>query len=96
MNNLAEEKRYTYADYITWGDDIRYELIDGIPYAMASPSRAHQKISVELSGRLWQFLRGKPCEVYHAPFDVRVNYRPPVEAAACNCPAVRTAQASRV
>lgn len=69
----AEKIRYTYADYANWDDKIRYELIDGVAYAMASPSRMHQKISGELYGRLWQFLRGKPCEAYHAPFDVRLN-----------------------
>ncbi|MCL2772004.1 MAG: Uma2 family endonuclease [Oscillospiraceae bacterium] len=74
MSNLAEEKKYTYKDYITWNDKIRYELIDGAAYAMASPSRLHQKISGELHGRLWQFLRGRTCEVYSAPFDVRLNF----------------------
>ena len=74
MSNLAEQRKYTYKDYVLWSGDIRYELIDGIAYAMASPSRAHQDISRELSGRLWQFLRGKPCEIYYAPFDVRLNF----------------------
>lgn len=73
MGNLAEERRYAYKDYITWDDKTRYELIDGIAYAMASPSRLHQKISMELSRQLANFLRGKTCEVFHAPFDVRLN-----------------------
>ena len=75
MSNLAEEKRFTYADYIKWGNknnDIRYELIDGIAYAMASPSPEHQAISGELHGQLWQFLKGKPCKIY-ATLDVRLN-----------------------
>jgi len=74
MGNLAEKIKYTYADYARWNTKIRYELIDGVAYAMASPSRKHQKTSGELYGRLWQFLRGKKCEVYHAPFDVRLNF----------------------
>ena len=73
MSNLAEERRYTYADYIKWDEDTRYELIDGVAYAMAAPSRLHQKINMELSRQLSNFLRGKPCEVYAAPFDVRLN-----------------------
>ena len=44
MNSLAEEQRYTYKDYIKWDGEIRYELIDGVPHAMASPSRFHQEI----------------------------------------------------
>jgi len=69
----SAEKRYTYADYASWDDEIRYELIDGVPYLMSSPSQTHQKISMELSRQLANFLKGKPCEVYHAPFDVCLN-----------------------
>jgi len=71
--SLAEKIRYTYADYLEWDDDVRYELIEGVPYAMAAPSQAHQEISGGLFGQLWQFLKGKRCKVFHAPFDVRLN-----------------------
>ena len=74
MSNLAEEKRYSYKDYITWTGEIRYELIDGIAYAMATPSQAHQEALGELHGRLWQFLQGKPCKIFVAPFAVRLNF----------------------
>ena len=70
---LPEEKRYTYADYLTWDGDVRYELIEGIPYAMASPSQAHQEILRELCGQFWTFLRDKPCELLFAPFDVQLD-----------------------
>ena len=71
---LQETQRYTYADYCTWGDDERWELIDGIPYAMSpSPTRTHQKIVGNIYSRLEHFLRGKSCEVYISPFDVRLN-----------------------
>ena len=73
MSNLAEQKKFTYKDYSRWTGDIRYELIDGTAYAMASPSQAHQVISRELSGRLWQFLRGKTCKMYNT-FAVRLNF----------------------
>jgi len=74
MSNLAEEKKFTYQDYIKWGDDIRYELIDGAAYAMAAPSQAHQETSRELLTQLAVYLKGKSCKVFHAPFDVRLNY----------------------
>jgi len=64
---------YTYADYETWDDDFRCELIDGVVYAMSAPSRFHQAISVELTTQLHTFLRGKSCKLFHAPFDVRLN-----------------------
>jgi len=73
MSNLAQKPRYTYADYIKWDDSIRYELIDGVAYAMAAPSRLHQKISGEIFRQLSNFLKGKQCEAYAAPFDVRLN-----------------------
>ena len=38
-----------------------------------SPSWRHQSISVELLKQLSVFLTGKPCKVFHAPFDVRLN-----------------------
>jgi len=67
------EKRYTYADYASWDDDNRYELIDGVAYMMSTPSRTHQKVLGNLFGLLWAFLRGKPCEVFLSPFDVCLN-----------------------
>lgn len=73
MEALRKEEHYTYADYCTWPEDERWELIDGVPYAMATPNEAHQLISVELVKQLAIFLDGKPCKVYHAPFSVRLN-----------------------
>jgi len=74
MEPLREEKRYTYADYLTWDDSQRWELIDGIPYAMApAPSQSHQEASSELHRQIANFLKGKPCKVFAAPFDVRLN-----------------------
>ena len=73
MSQAAQElHRYTYGDLMEWDDGIRYELYDGIPVAMASPSDVHQLISVELLRQFANFLVGKPCKVFHAPFDVRL------------------------
>lgn len=68
-----KKEYYTYADYCTWDDDERWELIDGIPYAMSSPSTAHQRIVGSLYYQLFDFLKGKPCEVFIAPYDVCLN-----------------------
>jgi len=65
-------KGYTYKDYLSWGDDVRFELLDGIPHMMAAPTRWHQLVTSEIHGQLWSWLRDKPCEVYAAPFDVRL------------------------
>ncbi|GHV74509.1 hypothetical protein AGMMS49940_18110 [Spirochaetia bacterium] len=68
----AEKPHYTYADYLAWETDKRYELMDGTAYMMASPSVIHQQISGELSRQFSNFLLGKPCEVFSAPLDVRL------------------------
>ena len=72
MGLPQENKRYTYADYLQWDDDERYELIGGVPYLMASPSQQHQEILTEFSRQFSNFLRGKPCKGFVAPFDVRL------------------------
>ena len=65
---------YTYADYCAWDDEQRYELIDGIVFAMApGPTSAHQRTSVNLLLQLATYLKGKQCKVFHAPYDVRLN-----------------------
>jgi Uma2 family endonuclease len=70
---LKEQELYTYADYLTWLDGERWELIDGGAYMMSpAPSRKHQEISIELASQFHTFLKGKPCRVYDAPFDVRL------------------------
>jgi len=66
-------ERYTYADYLTWPEDTRYELIDGAAYAMApAPTRSHQLVVVELSRQLATALKGSGCQTFVAPFDVRL------------------------
>jgi len=74
MDALRKEEHYTYNDYSSWDDGIRYELIDGAVYAMSpAPSSAHQGVSMALSIQLGSYLKGKPCKVFAAPFDVRLN-----------------------
>ena len=70
--NLDLNKKYTYADYLTWLDDKRRELINGFIRMMTpAPKRIHQEISSNLHGEFKYYLKKKNCKVYHAPFDVR-------------------------
>ena len=70
---LDVNKIYSYADYLKWDFKERVELIVGRLYKMSpAPSPLHQRISMDISGQLWSFLRGKECKVYTAPFDVRL------------------------
>ena len=65
---------YTYADYCTWDDDERWELINGTPYAMApAPGLGHQSVDLELARQISNYLKGKTCKVFIAPVDVRLN-----------------------
>lgn len=72
MAPLPAEKRYTHADLLDWDTSIRYELYDGQPVALASPSDLHQEISGELFRQMANHLLRKRCKVYAAPFDVRL------------------------
>jgi Uma2 family endonuclease len=73
--NLAEklDELFTYGQYCEWDDGERWELIDGVPYNMSpAPVRRHQGILMRVSLLVGNFLTGKPCKVYFAPFDVRL------------------------
>ena len=64
---------FTYRDYRQWPEDERWELIEGEAYAMSpAPTRTHQTILGEVFRQIANFLEGKPCQVFVAPFDVRL------------------------
>ncbi|WP_227937261.1 Uma2 family endonuclease [Alkalihalobacillus deserti] len=66
--------KYSYADYLQWTEGEQIELMDGIPYAMTpAPSREHQRLVLELGRQFANFLKGHDCDVYVAPFDVRLT-----------------------
>ena len=67
---MPQERLYTYADLIAWGEDARYEMYQGVPVALAAPGRTHQEVVMALSAQFYNYLRGKACRVYPAPFDV--------------------------
>jgi Uma2 family endonuclease len=77
MGALPKEDRInTYADYKGWEtkEGERYELIYGEAFAMSAPDARHQAILMELSSQFHNYLRGKTCKVYPAPYDVRLFY----------------------
>jgi len=72
METLDLSKRYSYADYLTWLDNVRRELYEGFIKLMSpSPSRKHQETSVKLTRIFSNYLNEKNCKLYHAPSDVR-------------------------
>ncbi|NOT85663.1 MAG: Uma2 family endonuclease [Methylococcaceae bacterium] len=71
---LKDSQTYTYADYLTWSDDARYELIDGHAYYMApAPDLTHQDIAGEIFRQVANSLKGKKCRAFIAPVDVRLS-----------------------
>jgi len=68
---LPQQAYYTLADALTWDEQERIELIDGDPVMMAPPVRGHQEAVTALVGQLYDYLKGKKCRVYTAPFAVR-------------------------
>jgi len=57
-------KLMTLDEFLHWedGTDTRYELIDGVPSAMAPPARAHGILCARLGGELNGVLRSRrPC-----------------------------------
>lgn len=72
LDQLDRSQQYSYADYLRWHISERLELIRGYVWEMAAPDRRHQRILGNLFLSTALYLRGKTCQIYQAPFDVRL------------------------
>lgn len=74
--NLYSEDRISLEEYfkIRERSDELLEYIDGFVYMSPSPSTKHQRVSSKLHIKLGNFFEGKPCEVFHAPFDIELKH----------------------
>ncbi len=73
ISTLDLQKTYTYSDYLKWQFKERVELIKGKIFRMSpAPSTIHQRTSNLLATQITWFLKGKHCELFSAPFDVRL------------------------
>ncbi|EHQ88502.1 Uma2 family endonuclease [Desulfosporosinus youngiae] len=70
MSLPKEDKKHTYADYLTWSENERWEIIDGVSYMQSAPKWEHQSISGELYRQLSNLLIDKPGKAFAAPFDL--------------------------
>lgn len=72
---LTQERTYTIHDIYALPEGQRAELIDGRMYMMAPPNYRHQKIIMELSAVIHQYIKahGGNCEILPAPFAVFLN-----------------------
>ena len=72
LDQLDLEKKYSYADYLTWRLDEYVELLRGRISRMAAPTKSHQRVVVRMTS-LWDtFLKNSSCKIFVAPFDVRL------------------------
>jgi Uma2 family endonuclease len=71
---MKKERHFTSADFFEWELDEgeRYELVDGEAYLMAGATLEHQEISGNLFLLFGNFLKGKPCKVFHTDYAVRL------------------------
>ena len=80
ISQLDPNGTYTYADYLKWQFDESVELLRGKLSKMSPAPRAkHQKAVSHILRDLFIFFSEQTCEIYPAPFDVRLpnpDYEP--------------------
>lgn len=64
------DQALTLSEYLSLPENDRMELVEGLPYLLASPSDSHQRIAGGFYAALRAYLRGKGCQVRIAPLDV--------------------------
>jgi Uma2 family endonuclease len=65
------DRKFTWSDYLTWPDEERWEVIDGVAYNMTpSPTSRHQMLAGNFYRILANRLSGHRCRVFIAPLDV--------------------------
>jgi len=71
MGSAVEERKFTYADYLTWPEEERWEIIGGTAFCMIpAPNLKHQSLVVTLSRILSTHFLGKKCRLFVAPTDL--------------------------
>ena len=75
MAVLEQNQEYTFTEFevLNESDDVKREFIDNKIYLLASPSTAHQEVSMRLSLAFYPFFKNKNCKVFAAPFDVKLT-----------------------
>lgn len=71
MPFVHRNERLTYADYLTWPEGERWELVDGEAFAMTpAPSFGHQRVTGRIYYLLEAALHRGPCVPCVSPVDV--------------------------
>jgi len=72
LSQLDPSGQYSYADYLSWKFEQALEIIRGKIFPMSAPGSGHQRVSMYLSATFFNHLKDRRCEVFAAPFDVRL------------------------
>lgn len=73
LSQLDLNATYSYADYLQWRLSVAVELIKGKVLKMSpAPNVRHQRISGRIFQQIASALQNKNCELFAAPFDVRL------------------------
>jgi Uma2 family endonuclease len=76
INQLDLEGTYSYADYLTWQFKERVELFKGKVLKMSpAPSVKHQRAASNLHYSFRSHFKSNQCQIFFAPFDVRLYDR---------------------
>lgn len=76
LSQLDFNKTYSYADYLKWKFDERVELLRGKIFPMTpAPSIRHQQVSSRMHLQMGPRFHNTPCQLFYAPFDVRLYNR---------------------
>ncbi|ATG91890.1 Uma2 family endonuclease [Methylomonas koyamae] len=76
LSQLDMNGTYSYADYLTWQLQETVELFKGKIMAMSpAPNVKHQRVALKLLRPIDQYFMHKSCEVFIAPFDVKLYDR---------------------
>jgi len=70
---IPRQDYYTFEDWMSWDEDIRAEIVDGVLYMIAQPTIRHQEIVMEISRQIANYLVGKHCKVLPSPVGVRLK-----------------------
>ena len=72
LSQLDFNGHYTYSEYLKWKFDEYVELIRGKVFPMSAPVSRHQRLVGNLHIEIGVFLKGKQCQTFISPFDVRL------------------------
>lgn len=69
----SDDKHFTFQDFLSWDEGSRYEIFDGVPVLLASPTTKHQGVVSFLTMEFGMHFKGKECRVFPSSFTVRFS-----------------------